>query len=116
MNAIFGVGIITFYTNPFNDIINIIMNYINLYNDNIIISKILLFINKLKIFLIDLLEVKSINKEIIEVAQPKVEDYLQLKDYNQNIIEKNSNRLSNFLFYSGLILIIGGISLYTYDN
>ena len=38
-NALFGAGIIIFYLNPLNEILNSFINYINFYTDNIFIIK-----------------------------------------------------------------------------
>jgi hypothetical protein len=92
------------------------MNFINNHNDNIIISKIITIFNKFKNFLLDFLDIKTVNKDIIQDTYPKVEDFSLRREYNQLDITVDNNSLKNFLFYTGLILIIGGITLITYNN
>jgi hypothetical protein len=89
------------------------MNFINSHNDNIIISKLLLYFNQLKNFLIDLLD---INKDIVQY--PKVEDqeFNLRKEYKESDVKLEKDNNSKLFFYIGLILIIGGISFITYQN
>ena len=117
-NAFFGVGIITFYTFSFNDIINTIINFINSYKDSILI-----YLKNIIKNLSEWIDSKVVNKNIVHSAQAQenieVDNYNLRKEYNQSdVIEKkyNNSLNNNLIFYTGLILIIGGITFIAYNN
>jgi len=78
-NALFGAGIIIYYTNPLNDLINSIMNFIQYYNDNI-------FIKKFREFL-------SLIKKVLDSLSEWIG---KITDQDNNIINQDNNKTYNF--------------------
>jgi hypothetical protein len=145
-NALFGAGIIVFYT-PLNDILNSFLNFIHFYHDNIFIIKFKKLLHWFKNILdylsnwLDNILNNNINSKVdsdvnsiyklpeVEFKSEKLnsfnsetEDYKNLrKEYNQTfnndyIKNDNYNWLKYTLIISGVILVIGGISYYYWDT